>query len=199
MELGVFELNESAVREWLRGEETRRSASAAVSEWNGWDPLEIGAESTVIETIASVQRRRLLTGPADIGIIYVDDPDGDAYYVTVDLTSGDGENVARLASTACDWDMIAPSRQTGIEAVIEILVGLTAEANALLRRFERFTASHEQAAYDRGMADSLEVTDGIEAHATCGCSDPIALYDGAWTHVYNDRLRGTDDHDPAPA
>lgn len=57
------------------------------------------------------------------------------------------------------------------EAATAALAGITDESNALLRAFERFTAPYEQAAYDQAMADSLEVTDGIETHGTCGCGE----------------------------
>jgi hypothetical protein len=82
---------------------------------------------------------------------------------------------------------------------VAILAGIKAEGEALLRQLERFTAPVEQAAYDRAMQDSLDVTDGIDAHEICGCGEPIALYEDRWLHVYNDELRGTGDHDAAPA
>jgi hypothetical protein len=57
---------------------------------------------------------------------------------------------------------------------------------------------YETATYDQAMDDSLDVTEGIQAHGTCGCGEPIALWEGSWFHVYNEQLRGTDDHDPDP-
>jgi hypothetical protein len=199
MSLGAFSLNKAGLRARLRADRKQRSGSPDMTGWTGWDPLELGAETDVMELLASAQREQLLTGPAQVGLIYLDDPNGGAYHVTVGLKLGDEDDqVLRLASPACDWDTIARDGHSGIEAAIAVLDGITTEANRLLRHLEHFMAPYEQASYDRAMDDSLEVTDGIEAYDVCGCGDPIALYDGQWTHVYNDRLRGTDDHVPAP-
>jgi hypothetical protein len=116
---------------------------------------------------------------------------------TVDRT-GHARSQLRLASAPCDWEAIAAGHQVGVEATVAILAGIKGEGETILRQLGRFTALGEQAAYDRAMRDSLDVTDGIEAHDTCGCGEPIALYEGEWTHVYNDQLRGTGDHDAAP-
>lgn len=134
----------------------------------------------------------MLTGPGKIALLYTDD----LYHVFVDITRGD--TALRLASTVRPWDRIAPGQQTGIDAGVAILEALTVEANVLLGGLERFTAEREQAAYDRALDDSLDVTEGIDAHDVCGCGEPIALYAGSCP-VYNDKLRGTDDHDPAPS
>ena len=32
----------------------------------------------------------------------------------------------------------------------------------------------------------------------CGCGWPVTELDGEYFHVFNDRLIGTDDHDPEP-
>jgi hypothetical protein len=197
MDLGVFELDKPGLLAWLHADHRQRSRCAAPTGWTGWDPLEVGAEAEVIELLEAVQRERLLTGPAQVGLIYRDDPGGDTYYVTVDITSSE-HRVLRLASIGCDWSMIAPGAPTGADAAAVIMDGITAEANALLRHLKGFAAPYEQAAHDRAMEESLQVTDGIDDIDTCGCGDPIALYDGEWCHVYNDRLRGTDDHDPVP-
>ncbi|WP_329242826.1 hypothetical protein OG417_44805 [Actinoallomurus sp. NBC_01490] len=199
MDLGSFELQEKKLRAWLHAEDSQRSGPSAETSWAGWDPLEADAENDVIELLESAQRNRLLTGPAQIGLIYIDDPNGDAYYTTVDLPANGEMGELRLASAACEWNLINPGEQVGAEAAIAVLAGITAEANALLRSLERFTAPHEQAAHEQAMAEALEVTDGIQAHGTCGCGEPIAYYDGEWMHVYNDQLRGTGDHDPAPS
>lgn len=199
MELRTFELDQSGLRAWLHADDTQLSGLSAVTGWTGWDPLEADAETDVIELLESAQHKQLLTGPAQVGLIYIDDPNGDAYYVTVDLKIGAEEGrELRLASPACDWNEIAPDSQAGAEAAIAVLAGITTEANALLRDLERFTAPHEQTAYDQAMRESLDVTDGIEAHDTCGCGEPIARYEGEWMHVYNPQLRGTDDHDATP-
>lgn len=200
MDLGFFVLNEMESRAWLHADETQRSGLSGGAGWTGWDPLEADAEGDVIGLLESAQRVGLLKGPALVGIIYIDDPNGDAYHVTVEVKLGreqEGREL-RLVSTACEWNNIASEEQIGADAAIEVLAGITNEANALLRNLERSAALYEKAAYDRAMQESLEVTDGIEAHDTCGCGEPIAYYDGEWMHVYNDQLRGTGDHDPAP-
>src|SRR3569833_285074 len=201
MDLGSFDLDETKLRAWLHADETQRSGLSAETGWTGWDPLEPDAESDVIQLLESAQREWMLRGPAQIGIIYIDDLFGVVYYVTVDLKFSDEPegHALRQASTACEWNVINSGEQIGAEAAVAVLAGITAEANALLRNYERFTAPAEQAAYDRATQESLEVTDGIEAHDTCGCGEPIAYHDGEWMHVYNDQLRGTGDHDPAPS
>ena len=45
-------------------------------------------------------------------------------------------------------------------------------------------------------ADVTEGASDVEAY--CGCGEPITEYDGAWLHIYNPELRGTDDHDASP-
>lgn len=192
MELGAFELDESGLRAWLESDQRFNRLYPI------WDPLEIAAESDVIDLLEAAQGRQLLTGPALLGLIYLDDPDGDQYYITADLKHDADSDELRLTSAARDWERIVAEHQVGVEAGVEILAGIKAEGEALVRQLERFTAPGEQAAYDRAMQDSLDVTDGIEAHDTCGCGEPIALYEGEWLHVYNERLRGTDDHDADP-
>jgi hypothetical protein len=104
--------------------------------------------------------------------------------ITADLPSEQDGGVLRLASPACEWTTIAPQDQTGPEAAITIFDAVVTEANALLRQLEAFTAQIEAAAYDQAMSDSLDVTAGIQAHDTCGCGEPIALWEDAWHHVY---------------
>jgi hypothetical protein len=196
MDLGSFGFDPSAVRQWLDADHACEPTSAAATP--DWDPLEVGAEDEVIKLLDSVQRQRLLIGPTEtvVSLIYIDDPNEDAYHVVVDVKPTDDTGPLRLASAACEWNMIAPGEHTGIDAVMAILDTITTVANAVLRQLKQFAAPYEQAAYDRAMEDSLDVTDGIEAHDTCGCGEPIALYEDSWFHVYNERLRGTDDHDP---
>jgi hypothetical protein len=192
MKLGSFVLDQPGLCAWLEADQ--RFAQA---DGQRWDPLEPGEESEVIDLLETAQARKLLAGPATLGLLYLDDPDGDHYYVTADITS-EADGGPRLASASCDWEMIVPERQLGAEAAVAILTGITAVGEDLLRRLERFAAPGEQAAYDQAMQDSLDVTEGIEAHEICGCGEPIALYEGEWMHVYNDQLRGTGDHDAAP-
>lgn len=67
MDLGVLDLNEPGLRTWLHADRTQPSDSHGATEWSSWDPLEVGAETDVIELLASAQRDRLLTGPAQVG------------------------------------------------------------------------------------------------------------------------------------
>lgn len=43
-----------------------------------------------------------------------------------------------------------------------------------------------------------DLTEGAGPDDRCGCGEPITMYEGVWLHVYNEELRGTDDHDPEP-
>lgn len=43
-----------------------------------------------------------------------------------------------------------------------------------------------------------DFTDGAGPDAVCGCGEPITLFEGAWLHIINPELRGTDDHDAEP-
>jgi hypothetical protein len=43
-----------------------------------------------------------------------------------------------------------------------------------------------------------ELTAGAGPDDTCGCGEPITMYEGEWLHIYNEDLRGTGDHDPHP-
>lgn len=43
-----------------------------------------------------------------------------------------------------------------------------------------------------------DITEGAGPDDTCGCGEPITMYDGVWLHIYNPELRGTDDHDARP-
>lgn len=163
-----------------------------------WNPQELGEEHTVMELLAAVQWQHLLSGPGEIGMIYVEDPNGDVYYVVLDLEADALGHTLRLASAACEWNLITPEHETGSEAAITILNSFTTEADALCRQLEQLCTLHEAAAYGQARADALEVVDGIDAHDTCGCGEPIVSYEGVWHHVYNDRLRGTDNHNAAP-
>jgi hypothetical protein len=62
----------------------------------------------------------------------------------------------------------------------------------LLRVLVQVQAQRDELADLRGIvADQGDVKE-------CGCGWPVTEYDGAWVHVYNDYLTGTDDHDPDP-
>lgn len=43
-----------------------------------------------------------------------------------------------------------------------------------------------------------DLTAGAGPDDTCGCGEPITMYDGEWLHIYNEDLRGTGDHEPKP-
>lgn len=43
-----------------------------------------------------------------------------------------------------------------------------------------------------------ELIDGAGPDATCGCGYGITYFEGAWLHVFNPELTGTDDHDAEP-
>jgi hypothetical protein len=52
--------------------------------------LEVAAENDVIDLLKAAQGRQLLTGPATLGLIYLDDPDGDRYYNLRELHQAGG-------------------------------------------------------------------------------------------------------------
>lgn len=199
MDVGAVTLDETAAREWLT-QEIQQEPPGLFGVLD-WSPLEIGTESQVIELIDSAQRRHVLTGQAEfvsrIGVIYTDDPNGGRYYVFTDLRLPDGGEM-RLTSPARPWDKIVPEEQTGMQAALTILRVVAADSNVLLGQLRRFIEPHEQAAYQQARSDALEVTDGIEQHDECGCGEPIALWQGTWVHIYNEELRGSDDHEPEP-
>jgi hypothetical protein len=91
MDLGVFELHEPAIRAWLEADGNRRLGA-------GWDPLELGSENDVLELLAPAQRQGLLTGPAEVAMIYLDDPNGDACYNPWEL-----HQVGGFVQVAC-WE-----------------------------------------------------------------------------------------------
>ncbi len=43
-----------------------------------------------------------------------------------------------------------------------------------------------------------DVTAGAGPDATCGCGEAITWFEGAWLHIFNPELRGTDDHEAEP-
>lgn len=145
-----------------------------------------------------MQRSGLLTGPAQIGLTALANPDGAAYQIVADMKLDGHEAALRLASNATPWNSITPEKQTGIDAAVTILTTASFKANALVRQLERLIAPHEAAAYEQALEDALDVTEGIEEHGTCGCGEPMVFWEGSWHHVYNDQLRGTDDHEPTP-
>ena len=199
MDLGAFTLDETATREWLT-HEIQQGQPGLFGVVDG-SPLETGAESQVIELINSAQHRHVLTGPAEFvsrtGLIYTNDPHGGQYYVFTDLRLPNGGEM-RLTSLARPWDHIVPEAETGIQAALTILRAVAADSNVLLDQLRRFLGPHEQAAYQQACSDTLDVTDGIEQHDECGCGEPIALWQGTWFHIYNEDLRGSDDHEPEP-
>jgi hypothetical protein len=89
----------------------------------------------VIDLLEAAQGRQLLTGPATLGLIYLDDPDGDQYYITADLKHDADSDELRLISAARGWERIVAEHQVGVEAAVAILAGIKSEGEAA-RDFE---------------------------------------------------------------
>jgi hypothetical protein len=195
MDLGRFALAEPALREWLAAERLGREKTLSYD--GEWSPIDPGAEDEVIELIAAAQKAGHLTGPGEAHLLYSEAVDVDWFTIMVDLPHPDDRRM-RLSGDAAYWETINPEGGVGIDAAVAVLEQVVDGANAVLRTLEEFAAPHESAAYDQALEDSLDVTEGIEEHGVCGCGEPIALYDGRWMHVYNDELRGTDDHTASP-
>jgi hypothetical protein len=63
---------------------------------------------------------------------------------------------------------------------------------------QEVTAVLEAVARKAAEISGGDFTDGAGPDATCGCGEPITMYDDYWLHVINPELRGTDDHDAEP-
>lgn len=61
-------------------------------------------------------------------------------------------------------------------------------------------AALERAGYEitDGSISGADLTEGAGPDDTCGCGEPITLYEGEWLHIFNPELRGTDDHEASP-
>jgi len=94
------------------------------------------------------------------------------------------------------------SRQQEVQAAMQKCASELSQALAGLRARpgERlYTEAELDAAVDEASEiHGCDVPDGAGPDATCGCGEPITMYDGEWLHIFNPELRGTDDHDAEP-
>jgi hypothetical protein len=194
MDAGTFTVKEAKVRDWLSSAGHDSLFAGPLVEWR---PLETGAESEVVKLVLSAQQCRCLIGPGRLAMHDCATAGDDSFYVSVELGLPDGSSL-RLASPPRPWETLVEEEKTGLQAAVDVLDAVTAEANTMLRTLERFITPAEHAAFDQAVAQFLDVVDGIQEQDVCQCGDLIALVGHTWFHIYNERLRGTDDHDPAP-
>jgi hypothetical protein len=91
-------------------------------------------------------------------------------------------------------------------AAVDQVIGLAARAGRFLRvaKAKGRETVHLAQAPAVQLADpepvrGEDVAEGAGPDDVCGCGEPITMYDGAWLHIFNPELRGTDDHDAHPA